>query len=155
MHTMLGQRTRETGEAVDITIWQIVWSAVAVVLFAAYLALLFVVLSDMVRNTSLSGWSRVIWVILLVVFPFLASIAYLIAHGQTMALRNSRGRYTDPEPIRTSGTGSPDPVSRIAMADELLRSGTITGPEFEQLKRHALHQIEAEDGGQIQRAPAG
>lgn len=121
----------------DINLWEVVWVVFAAALFAAYLAFLFVVLIDIFRNESLSGWSRALWVVLLVLLPILASLAYLFAHGQTMALRTIRGSQADPG---TAAAPAPDPTAQVASANELLRQGAITQEEFERLKRHSLQQ---------------
>ncbi|MHA7240542.1 PLDc N-terminal domain-containing protein [Arthrobacter sp. TMS1-12-1] len=122
----------------EINVWEITWAVFSVVLFAAYLALVFIVLSDIISNQALSrGW-RALWVVLLVVLPFVASIAYLFVHGQTMALRTSRGFRSEAGP--EGPPGSHDPTAQVASANELLRQGAITSDEYERLKKHALQQ---------------
>lgn len=122
----------------DINLWEIVWVVFATAMFAAYLAFLFVVLLDIFRNESLSGWSRALWVVLLVLVPFLAALAYLFAHGQTMALRNARG--STPDPGAAAVPAPHDPTTQVASANELLRQGAITPEEYERLKQHSLRQ---------------
>ena len=122
----------------DINLWEIVWAVFAAALFAAYLAFLFVVLLDIFRNESLSGGSRTLWVVLLVLLPFLAALAYLFAHGQTMALRNAR--VSTPDHGAAAVPAPPDPTARVASANDLLRQGAITPEEYERLKQHALRQ---------------
>ncbi|MHA7283353.1 SHOCT domain-containing protein [Arthrobacter sp. TMS2-4] len=122
----------------DINLWDIMWVVFATALFAAYLAFLVIVLIDIFRNESLSGWSRIAWVVLLVLLPFLGSLAYLFAHGQTMALRNARGYRPD---FATTAAPAPrDPTTQVASAHELMRQGAITQEEYERLKRHSLQQ---------------
>ncbi|WP_434995310.1 SHOCT domain-containing protein [Arthrobacter sp. Ld5] len=120
----------------DPNLWDIMWAVFAAAVFAAYMAFLVIVLIDMFRNESLSGWSRTAWVVLLVLLPFLGSLAYLFAHGQTMALRNARGYRPDPG---TTGAAH-DPTAQVASANELLRQGAITQEEYEHLKRHSLRE---------------
>ncbi|WP_247827508.1 SHOCT domain-containing protein [Arthrobacter antioxidans] len=137
----------------DINLWEVVWVVFTAALFAAYLAFLFVVLVDIFRNESLSGWSRALWVVLLVLLPLLASLAYLFAHGQTMALRNIRGSRADPG---TAAAPTPDPTAQVASANELLRQGAITQEEFERLKRHSLQQASGTlPTGAAPRTPTG
>ena len=122
----------------DINLWEIVWVVFATAMFAAYLAFLVIVLIDVFRNQSLSGWSRALWVVLLVFLPVLACLAYLFAHGQTMALRTARGSGPD---AGTAAVPAPhDPTAQVAAANELLRQGAITQEEYERLKRHSLQQ---------------
>ncbi|MBG6225277.1 putative membrane protein [Arthrobacter sp. CAN_A2] len=138
----------------DINLWEIVWVVFATALFAAYLAFLFIVLIDIFRNESLSGGSRAVWVVLLVLIPFLASLAYLFAHGQTMALRSARG--SRPDPGAATVQESHDPTAQVASAHELLRQGAITQEEYERLKQHSLRQASGTSSTDAApRTPAG
>ena len=117
--------------------WLLIWSF----FFVCYLIVLFQILVDLFRDKDLSGWWKALWVIFLIIFPFLAIVIYLIARGKGMAERQA-GAAEAPRPPPTS-TSSPSPVSsnpadQIASAKSLLDSGTITQDEFDKLKQKAL-----------------
>ena len=49
---------------------------------------LFQILVDLFwRDHTTSGWIKAVWVIFLIVFPWLTALIYLIARGQGMAQR--------------------------------------------------------------------
>ena len=52
--------------------------AFAVFIFVVWFWLLITVFSDLFRRHDVSGWVKAIWVIALVVFPYLGIFAYLI-----------------------------------------------------------------------------
>ena len=64
--------------------WLLVWSF----FFVAYLMILFQVLGDLFRD-DMSGWFKALWVIALIVVPFLALLIYLIVRGRGMAERQA------------------------------------------------------------------
>ena len=117
--------------------WLLVWSF----FFVAYLMVLFQVLGDLFRDHEMSGWLKAVWVIALIVFPFLALLIYMIARGRGMAERQARTmeqmRAQTDAHIRDVAGGT-SATEQIAAAKGLLDSGAITSGEFEQIKRKAL-----------------
>lgn len=92
------------------------------------------------RDKAASGWAKAVWVIFLIIFPYLTAIVYLLAKGKGMAERQ-REAYADAkqasdEDIK-SVAGS-TPAQQISEAKSLLDSGAITQDEFDALKAKAL-----------------
>ncbi|HJV12515.1 MAG TPA: SHOCT domain-containing protein [Propionibacteriaceae bacterium] len=120
--------------------WLLIWSFV----FVFYLMVLFQILGDLFRDQDLSGWWKALWVIALIIVPFLSALIYLIARGKGMAERQSvdmqRAQAANEAYIRQvagNGSGS-NPTDQIARAKNLLDSGAITQAEFDRLKAAAL-----------------
>ena len=123
------------------TLWHFVRSMVVIFAFIAYLMILFNIIVDLFsRDDRTSGWAKAIWVIFLILVPYLTALVYLIARGQGMAVRAreaaaSAKKDTDTYIREAAGRS---PAQEIADAKTLLESGTITAPEFESLKAMAL-----------------
>ncbi|MCV7225928.1 SHOCT domain-containing protein [Mycolicibacterium komossense] len=123
------------------TFWHFLWSTIVIFAFIAYLIILFNILTDLFwRDHKTSGWIKAIWVIFLIVFPYLTAIVYLIARGNGMADRaraaaQSAKKQTDDYIKQAAGRS---PAEEIAHAKELLDAGTITQAEFDGLKAKAL-----------------
>jgi hypothetical protein len=117
--------------------WLLVWSF----FFVCYLMVLFQVIADLFRDRELSGWWKALWIIFLIIFPFLSLIIYLIARGRGMAERHAgemkKAQVATDQYIQSVAAKS-NPAEQIASAKNLLDSGTITQEEFEQLKAKAL-----------------
>jgi hypothetical protein len=58
--------------------------AFAIFMFVLWFWLLIVVISDMFRRHDISGWGKAIWVIALIVFPYIAIFAYMITQSLKM-----------------------------------------------------------------------
>ncbi len=117
--------------------WLLIWSF----FFVFYLMILFHILGDLFRDKELSGWWKALWVIALIIFPFLSALIYLIARGKGMAERQAgeiqeAQAATDSYIQQVAGRG--DPAQQIATAKGLLDQGTISQTEFDQLKAAAL-----------------
>jgi hypothetical protein len=117
--------------------WLLIWSFFLV----CYLMVLFQIIADLFRDKDLSGWWKALWIIFLIIFPFLAAVIYLIARGRGMAERHagavqSAQAATDQYIQSVASRGNP--AEQIASAKTLLDNGTISQAEFDKLKQKAL-----------------
>jgi len=74
--------------------------AFAVFVFVLWFWLFITATSDLFRRQDISGFGKVVWVILLIVLPYVGIFAYIIAQGGGMAGRNrtsAREGRTAPE----------------------------------------------------------
>ncbi|HET9647051.1 MAG TPA: SHOCT domain-containing protein [Microlunatus sp.] len=117
--------------------WLLVWSF----FFVAYLIVLFQIISDLFRDKDLGGGWKALWVIGLLIFPFLVALIYLIARGKGMGERQAaavQSAQAATDQYIKSVAGKTNPTDQIASAKALLDSGTISQAEFDQLKAKAL-----------------
>lgn len=120
--------------------WDWFWLMVWWFCFFAYLVLLFQIVGDLFRDHQLSGWWKALWVIALIVVPFLSALIYIIARGRGMAERQmhsvAKAQHDTDAYIRA--TAGRSPASEIADAKALLDTGAISPEEFAHLKARAL-----------------
>ena len=104
---------------------------------------LFWVLGDIFRSRDLGGGAKTLWVIFVILIPWLGILVYLIARGHGMQERQleqaremqaAQAAYIKSVAAPSSGGAT----SQIADAKALLDSGAITQAEFDQLKAKAL-----------------
>jgi hypothetical protein len=104
----------------------------AIFAFVVLFWLLIVVASDLFRRHDVSGWIKAIWVIGLVVFPYLGVLAYMITQGRGMAERSTQqAQQTREELRRVVGFSAADEIEKL---DRLKKSGSITDQEFARLR---------------------
>ncbi|ANS31584.1 SHOCT domain-containing protein [Rhodococcus opacus] len=120
--------------------WDLFWYTLMVFAFVAYLMILFQVLGDLFRDRGMSGLGKTLWIIFLIVLPYLSVFVYLIARGRGMAERHleaqSAAKQATDHYIREVAGKSA--AEQIADAKALLDAGTITQAEFDTLKAKAL-----------------
>ena len=123
-------------------LWDILWWAFTATVFFAYLFTLFAVISDLFQDREMSGWAKAIWIIFMVIFPFLTVLVYIIARGRGMnerARERSRAaRESTEEYIRRVAAS---PSEEISKAQDLLNAGAINQEEFEMIKNRALASL--------------
>ncbi len=121
--------------------WDFIWYTLVIFAFVAYLMVLFSIITDLFwRDRQTSGWVKAIWVIFLIVFPYITALIYLIARGKGMAERSRDAAIAakrDTEAYIREAAGK-SPAQEIAEAKALLDAGTITQQEFDSLKAKAL-----------------
>ncbi|CDO29007.1 hypothetical protein A5722_28890 [Mycobacterium vulneris] len=121
--------------------WDFLWHFLIIFAWIAYLLVLFQILTDLFwRDHKTSGWVKAVWVIFLILLPWLTALVYLIARGQGMSERAQAAalaakKETD-DYIRQAAGRSP--AQEIADAKALLDAGTISQAEFDGLKAKAL-----------------
>jgi len=121
--------------------WDFFLYLVYIFLFVAYLIVLFQIITDLFRDRELSGWWKAVWVVFLIVLPFLTALVYLIVRGRGMAERQYdavRQARTATDEYIQSVARQTSPADQIRSAKELLDSGAITPGEFERLKTMAM-----------------
>ena len=100
--------------------------------FVLWLWLLIIVISDLFRRADISGWAKAIWVIALIVFPYLGIFAYMITQSRGMAERSGQqAQQARDELRRVVGFSVADEIEKL---DRLKKSGSITDQEFAQLR---------------------
>jgi hypothetical protein len=118
----------------------VLWSMVIFFLFVIWIWILITVFADIFRRRDIGGGMQAVWIIFVIILPYLGVFIYLIAEGHKMAERNAEqmqsARAQQDEYIKSvAGSSAAD---QIAQAKSLLDSGTITQAEFDAMKAKAL-----------------
>lgn len=116
------------------------WALYVFYLFAL-LIVLFIILTDLFRDQELSGWWKAVWVVALLLLPFITALIYLIARGKGMQQRRvaeMKDLQAKQQEYIQSITSGMSPAEQIASAKELLDNGAINQDEYDALKAKAL-----------------
>ena len=119
----------------------IFWTILIFMAWVVWIWIAITVLIDVFRRHDINGWIKALWVIFIIVLPFLGVLIYLIASHDGMAERSQKQQETsqaqfDDYVRKTAGTGGA--TAEIEKAKALLDNGTINQTEFEALKAKAL-----------------
>jgi hypothetical protein len=120
----------------DILLWML-----ELFLFIIWFWLLVAIFGDLFRDPDTGGGAKALWVVLLVVLPFLGILLYLIVRGKGMGSRQAAqmqaAQSAFDDRIR-SATAGRSPADQITQAKALLDSGAIDQQEFAKLKAAVL-----------------
>jgi hypothetical protein len=112
-------------------------------IFIIWLWLLFMVFIDIFRSHDLGGWAKGIWVIAIIIMPYLGVLVYLIFRGgkmheraaQQAALQQKAFNQYVKQAAGTPGSTTADEISKLA---ELKSKGMLTDAEFDAEKAKLL-----------------
>jgi Phospholipase_D-nuclease N-terminal len=120
---------------------EFLWSMLVFFAWVIFIWVAITVLIDVFRRHDLSGWAKAGWTVLVVLFPWLGVLIYLIVNHQGMADRreresaNAQAQFDD-YVRQTAGSGGA--ATEIARGKALMDDGTITQAEFDSIKAKAL-----------------
>jgi ABC-type multidrug transport system fused ATPase/permease subunit len=104
--------------------------------------LLIVVFSDIFRSHDLGGGAKTLWVIFVIILPFLGIFVYLIARGgkmqeraATQAAQQQKAFDAYVKETAATGTGSAEQLAKLA---DLRQQGVISDAEFDAQKAKIL-----------------
>ena len=119
----------------------VMWTMLVFFAWVIWFWLLITVFADLFRRHDTSGWSKALWIIFVIVLPYLGVLVYLIAEHDGMADRNMnqmKAQQAQADDYIKSVASSADPAEQIAKGKQLLDTGAITQAEFDSLKAKAL-----------------
>jgi hypothetical protein len=127
--------------AADYPFMDVLWSMIIFFFWVIWIWIVITVLIDVFRRRDIGGFAKVLWVIFVVILPWLGVLIYLIVEHDGMRDRSLKQAQAEQQAFddRVRATaGSGGSATEIAQAKELLDSGAITQQEFEALKAKAL-----------------
>ena len=123
----------------DYPFMDIVWSMIIFFFWVIWIWIVITVLVDVFRRHDIGGFSKALWVIFVVILPWLGVLIYLIVEHDGMRDRSVKQAQAQQQAfdsyVRDAAGGS---AAEITQAKELLDAGTITQAEFDSLKAKAL-----------------
>ncbi len=111
-------------------------------LFVAWIWVVISVVSDIFASKDLNGWGKGLWMVFVILMPWLGVLAYLIIRGDSMQERFTAAAKKVNEQQRhyiqsVAGTSTADELVKIA---DLKEKGVLTDAEFETQKAKLLSE---------------
>jgi ABC-type multidrug transport system fused ATPase/permease subunit len=113
-------------------------------LFIIWIWLLIMVFVDIFRSQDMGGWAKALWVIFIIILPFLGVFVYLIARGGKMHERAAQQAAQQQQAFddyvrQTAGSsGGGDTASQLQKLSDLKSQGVLSDAEFESQKAKLL-----------------
>ena len=125
----------------NINLGEALLLALEIFFFVIWIWILITILTDLFRDHELSGWWKAVWVIFLVLIPFLTALVYLIARGGGMRDRTIKAQaeakqHFDSYVRQQAHTGST--ADELDKLHALQAKGAISAEEYEKAKQKLL-----------------
>jgi len=125
----------------DYPFLDVMWTMLVFFCWIIWFWLLIQVFGDVFRRHDIGGGMKTLWIIFVIVLPFLGVFIYLISQNHGMQERNLRqvqqAQAQFDDHVR-SVAGSGGAAAEIEKAKGLLDTGAITQAEFDAIKAKAL-----------------
>jgi ABC-type transport system involved in cytochrome bd biosynthesis fused ATPase/permease subunit len=124
----------------DYSLGDALLTVLEIFLLVAWFWILITVIGDLFRDHQISGWGKALWVLFLIVAPFLGTLVYLIVRGEGMRERAVKEqadmrKHMDAYIRETAGDS---PVDELHKLSELKDKGAISDAEFDRAKAKLL-----------------
>lgn len=121
---------------------QVLWSVIWITVFVLWIMLVIRVFADIFRSRDMGGVAKALWLVFVIVLPYLGVFAYLIARGDKMAQRDlATAQAQDAvfrDYVREAAGSAPSPAAELERLAALKAAGTIDEAEFERLKAQVV-----------------
>jgi hypothetical protein len=124
------------------------WTMLEFFLFILWFFLLFKILTDIFRSNDMSGGVKALWIIFVIILPFLGVLIYVIVRGRGMTQRDvEQAQQADAafkQYVREAagtpgdGGGGSSHVDELSKLAEMRRSGALTDEEYQKAKDKLL-----------------
>jgi Phospholipase_D-nuclease N-terminal/Short C-terminal domain len=126
----------------DYPILGFFWSMLFIFLWVAWIFLLFRIIADIFRNHEMGGFAKALWLIFVVVLPFLGVLLYVIIYSGDMAERDLKSMQRQQEQfdsyVRQTAGSSASSADELTKLAALKSQGVITDAEFAAQKAKLL-----------------
>ena len=125
----------------DYPFWGVLGSMLFFFLWIIWFWLLIKVFADIFRRHDIGGGSKALWIIFVIILPYLGVFIYLITQSSHIAdrdMQQAQTAQTQFDDYVRSVSSSGGAADEIAKAKQLLDAGTITQSEYDALKAKAL-----------------
>jgi Short C-terminal domain len=115
----------------SLTFWDVVWGMVFFFFWFMAIWIFINVFADIFRRDDISGGSKAIWILFLIILPFLGALIYMVMRPKVTAQDVA---------LMAKAEAGQKAVSQVSTADELTKlkqlkdAGVITDAQYEDLK---------------------
>lgn len=110
-----------------MTFMQFLLDVMIIFVFIMWFWLLITIMGDLFRRDDVGGFGKVIWIIFLVLLPYIGVFAYLLTQGGGMAKRNQAQAEAARDQLRSIvGFSAADELAKL---DKMKADGSITAAE--------------------------
>jgi ABC-type multidrug transport system fused ATPase/permease subunit len=122
-------------------ILSVFWTMLEFFFLFLWIFLVISVFFDIFRSEDLGGGAKALWVIFVIVLPFLGVFIYVLARGGSMHERSARQARQSDEAMQAyvrQAAGGASTADELAKLADLKQKGTITDEEYEKAKAKIL-----------------
>ena len=121
--------------------FDILWSIVLLFLLVAWFWVVISVVADVFRSRDMRGISKALWVLFIILIPWLGVLAYILVRGERMHENQLQAvkQIEDAQRDYIRGVAGTSPATELEKLAALKEKGALTEEEFAAQKARVLN----------------
>jgi type VI protein secretion system component VasK len=119
----------------ETTFLDVFWYSILFFFWILAIWIFIMIVSDVFRRDDLSGGKKALWIVFMVILPFIGVLSYIIVRPKVTAQDVKLAAQAEAAQKAVAGVSTADELAKL---NELRSQGIISHEEFEDLKKKAL-----------------
>ena len=121
--------------AAETTFLDVLWYSILFFFWILAIWIFIMIVSDVFRRDDLSGGKKALWIVFMIILPFIGVLTYIIVRPKVTAQDVKLAAQAEAAEKAVAGVSTADELAKL---NELRSQGVISHEEFEDLKKKAL-----------------
>ena len=121
--------------AAQTTFLDVLWYSILFFFWILAIWIFIMIVSDVFRRDDLSGGKKALWIVFMIILPFIGVLTYIIVRPKVTAQDVKLAAQAEAAQKAVAGVSTADELAKL---NELRSQGVISHEEFEDLKKKAL-----------------
>jgi phospholipase D-like protein len=119
----------------DTTFLDVFWYSILFFFWIMAIWIFIALISDIIRRDDLSGGKKAVWIVFMIILPFIGCLTYIIARPKMTAQDVRLATQAEAAQRAAAGVSTADELQKL---NDLRSAGVINDTEYEDLKKKAL-----------------
>jgi type VI protein secretion system component VasK len=119
----------------ETTFLDVFWYSILFFFWILAIWIFIAIVSDVIRRDDLSGGKKAVWIVFMVILPFLGCLTYIIVRPKVTAQDVRMAAQAEAAQRAAAGVSTADELSKL---NQLKSQGVINDAEYEDLQKKAL-----------------
>ena len=121
--------------AAETTFLDVLWYSILFFFWILAIWIFIMIVSDVFRRDDLSGGKKALWIVFMIILPFIGVLTYIIVRPKVTAQDVRLATQAEAAQKAAAGVSTADELAKL---NELKSQGVINDAEYEDLKKKAL-----------------
>jgi hypothetical protein len=119
----------------DTTFLDVFWYSILFFFWIMAIWIFIALISDVIRRDDLSGGGKAVWIVFMIILPFIGCLTYIIVRPKVTAQDVRMAAQAEAAQRAAAGVSTADELAKL---NQLKSQGVINDAEYEDLKKKAL-----------------
>ena len=121
--------------AAETTFLDVLWYSILFFFWILAIWIFIMIVSDVFRRDDLSGGKKALWIVFMIILPFVGVLTYIIVRPKVTAQDVRFATQAEAAQKAAAGVSTADELAKLS---QLKSSGVINDAEYEELKKKTL-----------------